>query len=61
VPFTLCLLVSVHETVSTDDFDKVLYREFTLKSNKQISFILQTAALQNKLDADSDTSDFGRK
>ena len=53
--------MSVHETVSTDDFDKVLYREFTLKSNKQISFILQTAALQNKLDADSDTSDFGRK
>jgi len=47
--------------VPTDDFDQVLYRKFTLKRDEQISFILQIAALQNRLDADSDTSDFGRK
>jgi hypothetical protein len=49
------------EFVSIDDFDQVLYRKFTLKSDEQISFLLQISALQNRDDVDSDTSDYSRK
>lgn len=49
------------QSVSTDDFDQVLYRKFTSKRDEQISFILQIAALKNRIVVASDALDYGRK